>query len=291
MHNIKDCCKIIRFNPVETLDEMSSSFLEETFDVVTINYTDDGLEEYVCYASLDFNPDSFNELISKTNLPLPSFQIETLENKDWLSENVIKFSPFEIGDFLIYGIHETKTPTTNKILVQVYAATAFGSEHQTTKMCLTGITDLHSTIPAPSKILDMGTGSGILSISASKIWQNNVKIVAADIDTTSVDVTHSNTITNNVEHTITSIHSDGYSNPIIKENAPFDIIFANILLNPLKAMTQDAYNMLSTNGYYLISGFIDNQEEDIINHHKSFGFKLIKTYAIENWRAAILQKQ
>ena len=55
-------------------------------------------------------------------------------------------------------------------------------------------------------------------------------------------------------------------------------------------MATDAYQMLSPNGYYLISGFIDNQEQDIINHHTSLGFKLLKTYALENWRAAILQK-
>ena len=290
MHNIKDCCKLIKFNPVDFLDEITSNFLEESFEVVTINYTDDGLEEYVCYAPLDFNLNTFKELAQKQNITLPDFKIETLENKDWLTENVIKFSPFEIGEFLIYGIHETSTPPTSKIPVQVYAATAFGSEHQTTKMCLTAISELHSSIPLPTNILDMGTGSGILSIAASKIWQNNVNIIAADIDAQSVDVTHSNTITNSVETYIKAIHSDGYSNPIIKENAPFDIIFANILLNPLKAMANDAYQMLSTNGYYLISGFIDNQEQDIINHHTSLGFKLLKTYALENWRAAILQK-
>ncbi len=290
MHNIKDCCKLIKFNPVDFLDEITSNFLEESFEVVTINYTDDGLEEYVCYAPLDFNLNTFNNLAQKQNITLPDFTIETLENKDWLTENVIKFSPFEIGEFLIYGIHETSTPPTSKIPVQVYAATAFGSEHQTTKMCLTAISELHSSIPSPTNILDMGTGSGILSIGASKIWQNNVNIIAADIDAQSVDVTHSNTITNSVEAYIKAIHSDGYSNPIIKENAPFDIIFANILLNPLKAMANDAYQMLSTNGYYLISGFIDNQEHDIINHHTSLGFKLLKTYALENWRAAILQK-
>ena len=290
MHNIKDCCKLITFNPVDSLDETSANFLEETFEVVTINYTSDGQEEYVCYAPLDFNLNNFKDLISHSNILLPDFKIKTLENKDWLTENVIKFSPFEIGDFLIYGIHETSTPSTNKIPVQVYAATAFGSEHQTTKMCLTAISELHSSIPLPSNILDMGTGSGILSIASSKIWQNKVNIISADIDITSVDVTKSNTITNSVENYITPIHSDGYSNPIIKENAPYDLILANILLNPLKAMTKDAYQMLSTNGYYLISGFIDNQEQDIINHHTSLGFKLIKTYALENWRAAILQK-
>ncbi|MBR2504471.1 MAG: 50S ribosomal protein L11 methyltransferase, partial [Elusimicrobiaceae bacterium] len=85
---------------------------------------------------------------------------------------------------------------TLKIPVQIYAATAFGSEHPTTKMCLTSISELKDLI-TPKKILDMGTGSGILSISASKLWKTKPQILSADIDQESVDVTHSNTITNN----------------------------------------------------------------------------------------------
>lgn len=289
MHNISHPCKLITFSPVEELGEIETFFLEENFDVVSINYTDDGKEQYVCYTLNSFDTNNFKKQIKEKNLNLPPFIEEILEDKNWLTENVIKFPPYEIGEFLIYGIHETTCPKTDKLPVQVYAATAFGSEHQTTKMCLTAISELKHLI-TPTKILDMGTGSGILSISASKLWGPNLSIISADIDPESVDVTHSNTITNNTDSFITSILSDGYNNPLIKQTAPYDIIFANILANPLKQMAKDAYNCLSKNGYYLISGFIDNQEQDIINHHTTLGFKLIKTYQIENWRAALLQK-
>ncbi len=289
MHNISHPCKLITFSPVEELGEIEAFFLEENFDVVSINYTDDGKEQYICYTQNSFDTNNFKKQIKEKNLNLPPFIEEILEDKNWLTENVIKFPPYEIGEFLIYGIHETTCPKTDKLPVQVYAATAFGSEHQTTKMCLTSISELKHLI-TPTKILDMGTGSGILSISASKLWGQNLSIISADIDPESVDVTHSNTITNNTESFITSILSDGYNNLLIKQTAPYDIIFANILANPLKQMAKDAYNCLSKNGYYLISGFIDNQEQDIINHHTTLGFKLIKTYQIENWRAALLQK-
>ena len=290
MHNIKHSCKLLKFMPLKSLPEREAEFLEETFDVVAINYTDDGLEEYVCYAPLNFDSTTFKATIHQNNYDLPNFSEELLESKNWLKENVIKFAPFEIGDFLIYGIHETTCPKTNKIPVQVYAATAFGSEHQTTKMCLSAITELHKLKHTPQKILDMGTGSGILSIAAAKIWHKEPKILAADIDPESVDVTANNAITNGVENCITSILSNGYENKRISNNAPFDFIFANILANPLKAMCSSAYKALSVDGCYLISGFIDNQEQDIINYHQAAGFKLLKTYKNENWRAALLQK-
>ncbi len=290
MHNLGKSCKLFRFEPVETLPERENEYLEETFDVVAVNYTDDGKEEYVCYAPLEFSAETLKADIQAQELNLPPYTEEVLESKNWLKENVIKFAPFEIGDFMIYGIHEASCPKTEKIPVQVYAATAFGSEHQTTKMCLTAISELHQTIAKPNRILDMGTGSGILSIAATKIWNKDVKILAADIDDEAVDVTNNNAITNNVEDCMKAILSDGYNNPEINKTAPYDIIFANILANPLKEMTLSAYQNLNQGGCYLISGFIDNQENDIIEHHKQVGFKVIKTYQMENWRAALLQK-
>ena len=290
MHNLSKSCKLIKFEPIDNLSEQLSEFLEETFDVVAINYTDDGKEEYVGYAPLSFDENAFKKKIKTDDLALPPFCVEILESKNWLKENVIKFAPFEIGAFLIYGIHETSCPKTKKIPIQVYAATAFGSEHQTTKMCLNAISELHQTITEPKKILDMGTGSGILSIAAAKIWKQAPQIIAADIDSESVDVSANNAITNNVENNITSVLSDGYQNKEICKNAPYDLIFANILANPLKAMSKEAYNALKDKGCYLISGFIDNQETEIIKHHIDLGFKLIKTYELENWRAAVLQK-
>lgn len=291
MHNITHPSNLLlKFAPLPELHAREADFLDETFEVVAVNYTDDGLEEYVCYTSLDFDVKKFKALIKKEQYDLPPFTTELLESKNWLKENVIKFAPFEIGDFLIYGIHEATCPKTDKIPVQVYAATAFGSEHQTTKMCLTAITELHEKIKTPKKILDMGTGSGILSIAAAKIWQHTPQIIAADIDPESVDVTANNTITNNAENSITAVLSDGYTTPVINQTAPYDLIFANILANPLKSMCEDAYHALKKGGCYLISGFIDNQLEDIINYHQTAGFKLLKTYTNENWRAALLQK-
>lgn len=290
MHNNSQSCTLIKFLPLETMPECEAEFLDETFDVVAVNYTDEGFEEYICYAPLGFNAEEFKKTIKTRCLALPPFTLEILESKNWLTENVIRFAPFEIGSFLIYGIHEATCPQTDKIPVQVYAATAFGSEHQTTKMCLSAISELHSQAHAPKHILDMGTGSGILSIAAAKIWSRLPQIIAADIDPESVGVTANNTITNNVENNITTILSDGYQNPVVTTHAPYDMIFANILANPLKEMAPNAYQCLKTGGFYLISGFIEPQEQDILDYHHKAGFKTVKTYQNENWRAALLQK-
>lgn len=283
-------CWLIKFAPCENMDEERSFFFDEYFDVVAVNYTDDGLEQYVGYKGPDFVEHDLREKAAAAGIELPPFQTEFLESKNWLKENVIKFAPFEIGAFMVYGIHEAACPPTEKIPVQVYAATAFGSEHQTTKMCLSLISRLYEDFPTPKKILDMGTGSGILSVAAAQIWHQTPQIIAADIDAEAVDVAASNAVTNGVEKNIAAILSDGYANPAIAAAAPYDLIFANILANPLREMSAAAYANLRPGGCYLISGFIDNQENDIIEHHLQTDFKLLQTCRIENWRAALLQK-
>lgn len=114
MHNPGKSCKLIKFSPLASLPEAEAEFLEETFDVVAVNYTDDGLEEYVGYAPLDFDAEDFRRRVAARGLKLPPFCEETLESKNWLKENVIKFAPFEIGAFMVYGIHEAACPPTEK---------------------------------------------------------------------------------------------------------------------------------------------------------------------------------
>ena len=224
------------------------------------------------------------------SLALPSYKISKLTSENWLKDYTIKFDAFEIADFCIYGIHQNTPPQTNKILLQIYAATAFGSNHQTTQCCIEAISELYHQKFSPTNILDIGTGSGILSLCASKLWPNS-KILAGDIDEESVVVTQNNAATNNLGEQITSLHSDGYQNPHIKSNKPYQLILSNILANPLIAFAPDLSSHLAENGYCILSGFIDNQVSDVISAHEQHGLKLIKLYSKDNWRAALMQKK
>jgi len=290
MYNLKKGTLLLKFLPLSEMPQNLAEFLEETFEVIAIDYTADGKEQYVCYADKNFDLNAFIKQATALTPPLPPFTTEELKEKNWLKENVIKFAPYETGAFMVYGIHESTCPKTDKIPVQVYAATAFGSEHQTTKMCLNLLSLLPKNSFSPKKILDMGTGSGILAIAAAKLWHLTPQIIAADIDEESVAVTENNAITNNVEKNISVYLSSGYTNPAINNNAPYDLITANILANPLTEMAADAYNALAPEGYYIISGFIESQLNDIISVHTAAGLAHIKTLSLDNWRAVLLKK-
>ena len=284
-------CWQVSFHPEENLPNGFENFLDEYFEVNACNYQDEGLDEYVGYKSGEFREEDMLSFAQKLGIKLPPYQITFLESSNWLKDYVIKFSPFTTEDFMIYGIHETKAPQTDKIPLQIYAATAFGSDHQTTRSCLQAISDLYHQGFAPCSILDIGTGSGILSLASAKLWQDSCKILAVDIDEEAVWVTRQNAENNNLSTLIQAEISDGFINPLIKQKAPYDLILANILARPLIEMSVSISNHLKTKGYVILSGFVEDQENWVIQSFEKTGMKLIKLYKQDNWRAALMQKE
>ena len=282
-------CWQITFKPLKPIDDNFDEFLNNFFEVVSQNYNDDGNDEYVGYLGNNFNEEQMLQTAKLYSAELPPYEILELKSENWLKDYIIKFDPFEICNFCIYGIHETTPPKTNKIPLQIYAATAFGSNHQTTQSCIKAISELFDSQFTPKSILDIGTGSGILSLCAAKLW-TNTPITAGDIDDEAVIVTTSNTATNNLSDQIQAVISDGYKHELIKSNSPYDLILCNILANPLIAFAQDLAKNLNPNGYCILSGFVDDQTDDVIKAHEKHGLKLIKLYSMDNWRAALMQK-
>ena len=103
-------------------------------------------------------------------------------------------------------------------------------------------------------------------------------------------VTNGNANTNNLQNQIEAIQSDGYKNDLIKSFAPCDLILSNILANPLISFASDLSSHLKPNGYCVLSGFVEDQVDDVIKAHTNQGLKLIKLYSLDNWRAALMQK-
>ena len=283
-------CKLIKFTPSIEINEQLQMFAESFFDVVTNDYGDDGKEQLVGYMRIDVSEDDMCRSAAAWGLKLPPYDIEILENKDWLSANVIEFAPVKAADFLVYGVHEQniKIPC-GKIGIKIYAATAFGSEHQTTVCCLKAIAAMHKKMPEAKKFLDVGSGSGILSIAAAKRWKNAF-VNAVDIDDEAVKVTAENAADNAVLKQINAFYSNGFNNKNVIDNAPYDGIFANILARPLIEMAADMANCLKIEGYAVISGFIAEQIDWVLKAYEKYGLKLEKMYAADNWRAALLKK-
>ncbi len=290
MSNNSGSCKIAKFEPTTQISEELQAFADEFFEVTSIDYTDDGKEQLVGYLRQNAKEEDLQKAAQEQNITLPSYSWDLLQSDDWLTENVMTFAPLEEAEFFICSIHDETPLPQNKIGLKVYAATAFGSEHQTTRGCLDAISDINKLCTQkPKKVLDVGTGSGILALAAAKIW-NNSQITAVDIDDEAVRVAQQNALDNGVEKQITAALSDGYQSDLVQKNAPYDVIFANILARPLIAMAPDMAKSLKKGGYAVISGFIDDQVDWVVGEHEKQGLKLVKLYEKENWRVALLEK-
>lgn len=290
MSNNSGSCKIAKFAPTKEIDETLQAFADDFFEVTSIDYTDDGLEQLVGYLRQDAKEEDLVAAAKAQGVNLPPYTWDLLQSDDWLTENVMNFAPLEEAEFFICSINDNTPLPKDKLGLKVYAATAFGSEHQTTRGCLDALSDINKLSGnEPQKILDVGTGSGILALAAAKLWKN-AQIAAVDIDDEAVRVAKQNAIDNKVEKQIEADLSDGYQSNLVQKNAPYDVILANILARPLIAMAPDMAKSLKKGGYAVISGFIDEQVDWVVGEHEKQGLKLVKLYEKENWRVALLEK-
>ncbi|MBR1648322.1 MAG: 50S ribosomal protein L11 methyltransferase [Alphaproteobacteria bacterium] len=278
------------FAPQTKENQALDDFLSNFFEVVMIDYTDDGK---VRYTGCLKEPVDEKELLKKAaqeGIELPEFLSEFIPAQNWLTANVIKFPPLETKDFFIYGTHEDNPPATSKHQLKIYAATAFGSgQHQTTRLCLQLLSLLNRRGFRGVNVLDMGCGSGILGLCALELWKNAV-VMGVDIDSEAVAVSLENAKSNRLEKRFYAVESEGFANPQIKSRRPYGMIFANILARPLIDMAQDISYYLVRGGYAILSGFTDEQSEWVTTAYKEQGFRLIKSVADENWRAVLLEK-
>ena len=287
MNKSGSCWQIV-FEKMNEIDSSLEEFLEEYFDVLSCNYTDDNMEEYVGFCSVSFDGKDFVKRAKERNIFLPKYEVKLLESENWLKDYVIEFEPVETDKFLVYGVHEKEVPKTDKIAIKVYAATAFGSGHETTKACLNAMSYLNDLKICPKKVLDMGTGSGVLALAAVKLWKS--KVTAVDIDEEAVLVTRQNALDNGLSDYVDAEVSDGYNSDFVKENAEFDVILSNILARPLIMMAEDLYKSLRKGGFCVLSGFNAEQIDWVVEEHSKLGLKLVKVFEDTVWRACVMEK-
>ena len=226
---------------------------------------------------------------SMAGIEVPDYTIGALPNKNWLKESLLSFPPVNVGKFYIYGSHIKVPPPKGKIALKIDAATAFGSgEHPTTEGCLQAIHDLKKAKESPMRILDMGCGSGILSLAAASVFK--VPVRAVDIDPESARLTNENVKINKLDKYIEARKGSGYRLGFVKDGGPYDMILANILAKPLIRMAPSLYKNLAKGGVAVLSGLLERQEEWVLKAHTKLGLKVEKIYHINGWSAIVLRK-
>ncbi len=226
---------------------------------------------------------AFNSLAFELKIQSIDFLFYELDDKDWVSEVQKQFSPLKLGKFFIHNLDYKGECPAGLMNIQVNAGRAFGTgEHETTSGCLVALSEYLKG----SSALDMGCGSGILAIAMAKLGS---EVVAVDLDEQAVLVTKENAELNAVRIKIID-QSDGYNSNIVRKNAPYNTIVANILAGPLIEMAKDAFACLAKDGIIILAGLIEGQMKDVLDAHIQQGFKLEKIIQQDNWPVLIMSK-
>lgn len=217
-----------------------------------------------------------------------SIVFDTIEAKDWVKESLEGLVPVRAGRFIVHGSHDRDKVRDNQLGIEIEAALAFGTGHHgTTRGCLIYL-DYVLRSKAPKRILDLGTGTGVLAIAAAKATKQHV--LATDIDAMSIKVAHENMWLNGVGNLVETVCATGFSSPAIAKHAPFDLILANILANPLRAMATDMERHMARNGMVILSGLLPHQATSVIVAYRARGLVLLKQQIIEGWSSLLMQR-
>ena len=159
---------------------------------------------------------------------------------------------------------------------------AFGTGgHETTSLC---IKNLEKYVKSHDNIIDVGCGSGILSIAASYLTDGEIK--AVDLDKLAVDVSRENFALNNLENRIVVEEAS----LLTKETKKYNVIVANILAHIIELMLDDAYNLLEDGGYYITSGIIKDKKDELLEKMLERGFKLVEETSDNEWYSFVVTK-
>jgi ribosomal protein L11 methyltransferase len=213
---------------------------------------------------------------------------DTVEAKDWVKATLEQLVPVRAGRFIVHGRHDRANVPPNKLGIEIEAALAFGTGHHgTTRGCLL-LLDYVLKTWRPRRVLDLGTGTGVLAIAAAKALQ--IKVLASDIDPQSTRVAHDNARLNGTGDLVETICASGFSAPEFAQRSPFDLVLANILANPLRQMATPMARHLAPSALVILSGLLPRQAQSVVVAYRARGLVLERRIEAEGWSSLLMRK-
>ena len=218
-----------------------------------------------------------------------------VDEQEWANNWKKYFKPFNVGKRLMIKPSWEQVENNNgRIILEIDPASAFGSgSHATTSLCLEAIERIIDSGAKAENVLDMGCGSGILGIGAYLLGANI--IVGVDIDEIAVKTAKENAEKNNIpSHKFTAYFGSIISDKQLYDKLcqkKYDIIAANIVSDVLIAMTDSFYNLLSDEGYLIVSGIIYERTDEVLDSLVGGGFYVEDKYFKDDWACAVVRKK
>lgn len=218
----------------------------------------------------------------------PALHWEDVEQRDWGEEWKRHWKPMAVGKRIwIVPTWERDgyRPKRGALPLFMDPGMAFGTgTHETTQLCVTALEEIVPT--GAASLLDVGTGTGVLAMAAARLaaaaGSPLRRIVGIDIDMDSVRAARENALLNALEFTVDAT-------PVERVKGPFDIVVANILLEPLKGMKTTLARLLAPRGTLVLSGILVGQRAELERAYGEAGLRTVARATLGEWACVQLQ--
>ena len=273
------------------LSLMTDAFEEEGYAIATmeIDEKNDIWEASVYMFRVDEAEiaERFTALLA-TEFPDAEIKREVLPDIDWIAKSLEGLKPVRAGRFVVHGSHDRGTARPGEISIEIDAGQAFGTGHHgTTAGCLEVINGVMRSRRV-RRVLDLGTGSGVLAIAARKLAP--VQVLATDIDPIATRVARENVRINGIASGIALETAPGFHSTAFGRHGPFDLIIANILARPLMRMAPQLAAQLTSGGDVVLSGILASQRWKVLAAYNGAGLSHVRTIWREGWVTIHLAK-
>lgn len=236
--------------------------------------------------------EGLDELAEFVDVGSRKIMVSETEDVDWINNWKEFFKPFRVDDNII--IKPTWEPLDNvsdtDLIIEIDPGTAFGTgAHETTKLCIGG---LKKYVNSETKLLDVGCGSGILSIIGAKLGA--ISVFGTDIDPNAVKAAYENAEVNHIsEDVLTIISGDIISDESVQKQVGFecyDVVAANILADVIIPLSAEIGKHMKPGGVFISSGIINMKKEQVKEAILKNGFHILEINEMGDWVSIVAQK-
>lgn len=251
---------------------------------------DDGTGQWDAGGLFDEPPDVVALAVLAEMYGVADFEIERVDDRDWVAQVRSELTPVEAGRFVVFGSHDRDRMPVNRIRLEIEAAQAFGTgHHASTQGCLTALDRLARAGFRAKRVADVGGGTAVLGMAASRLWPK-ASVRVGDIDPLATTTARENIAANGVGGRTLAFTAVGTRHDLFRSAAPYELVFANILATPLRRLAPEIAALQQSGGIAILSGILARQAPAVTATYRGWGYLPQGAVPIGEWRTLVLRR-